>query len=135
MKFCRLIEYNMRKIFLETSYIKWGRETIRRPFLKNQTWIYLWISSLTFSTVCFYCMPSWGLPTYIETKMLTTCFTSYKTLLKTKRGLELVSMPHFLHDFWRKTFILIYSINWPKFIDWLPLLRAILVNMCIVIVF
>ena len=31
MKFGQLIEYNMRNIFVEKSYIKWGGETI----LKN----------------------------------------------------------------------------------------------------
>ena len=38
-------------------------------FLKNQSWEYLWINSLTFYTVFFYCMPSWGLLKYIETKL------------------------------------------------------------------
>ena len=32
MKFCHLIEYNARIIFLEKSYAKWGGETIPRPF-------------------------------------------------------------------------------------------------------
>ena len=31
----QLIEYNMRNIFLEKSYIKYGGETIPRPFSKN----------------------------------------------------------------------------------------------------
>ena len=30
-----LIEYNMRNIFLEKSYIKYGRATIPRPFPKK----------------------------------------------------------------------------------------------------
>ena len=58
---------------------------------------------------------------------------SYKSFLKkTKTGQEVVSLPHFLNDFWRKIFILLYSINWPNFIIWLPLLRkywAICANM------
>ena len=32
MKFGQLIEYNMRKFFLEKSYTKCGGETIPRPF-------------------------------------------------------------------------------------------------------
>ena len=32
MKLGQLIEYNMRNIFLEKSYIKWGGETTPRPF-------------------------------------------------------------------------------------------------------
>ena len=35
MKFDQLIEYNMRKIFLEKSYTKCGRETIPAPFSKK----------------------------------------------------------------------------------------------------
>ena len=61
----------------------------------------------------------------------TLAFTSYAF---SKRGLVLVSLPHFLHKFWRKIFILLYSMNWPNFIAWLPLLCEILGNMCIAIV-
>ena len=32
MKLGQLIEYNMRNIFLEKSYSKWGGETSPRPF-------------------------------------------------------------------------------------------------------
>ena len=60
--------------------------------------------------------------------------TYWKLFLKTKRGLGLISLPHFLHNFWRKIFLLLYFINWPSFTVWLPLLREILVNMCIAIV-
>ena len=35
MKFCQLIKYNTRKIFLKISYPKYGGETIPRPFSKN----------------------------------------------------------------------------------------------------
>ena len=51
-----------------------------------------------------------------------------------KRGLELVSLPHFPHNFWKKLFLLLYSINWPNVITWLPLLYEILDNMCIEVV-
>ena len=34
-KFSQLIEYNMRNIFLDKSYIKCDRETISRPFSKK----------------------------------------------------------------------------------------------------
>ena len=43
-------------------------------FLKNQNWAYPWMNSLKFCEICFYCMPSWGLSKYIETKLQTTCF-------------------------------------------------------------
>ena len=39
-----------------------------------------------------------------------------------------------LYDFSTKMFLMLYSINWPKFIVWLPLLLEILGSMCIVIV-
>ena len=44
------------------------------PFLENLNWAYLWINSLKFYIVWFYCMPSWVLSKYIETKMQTVCF-------------------------------------------------------------
>ena len=93
-------------------------------FLKNQNWAYLWINSLKFYAVCFYCMQSWGL------SYRPLAFPSNKVLLKKReRDLELVSQPHFLHDFWRKTSLL-YSIYWPNFIVWLFELREILGNIC-----
>ena len=79
-------------------------------------------------------MLSWGLSKYIETKLQTTCFYVIMLFYKIKRGLKLVSLPHFVHNFWRKIFILLYSINPSSFIVWLPLLREILGDMCIVIV-
>ena len=57
-----------------------------------------------------------------------------KLFYKIKRGLELVSLPHFPHNFWRKIFVLLHYISWPNFIIWLPLLCEILGNMCIAIV-
>ena len=35
MKFSQLIEYNIRNIFIEKSYTKWGGETISRPLPKK----------------------------------------------------------------------------------------------------
>ena len=57
-----------------------------------------------------------------------------KLLLKNKRGLELVSLPHFLYKFWRKIFLFLYSRHWPNFIVWLPLLCDIFGNTCITII-
>ena len=36
MEFGQLLEYNMRKTFVEISYTKCGGETIPRSFSKNQ---------------------------------------------------------------------------------------------------
>ena len=43
------------------------------PFRRNQNWPYLRINSIKFYTACFYCMASWGLSKYMETKLQTTC--------------------------------------------------------------
>ena len=61
-------------------------------------------------------------------------FPDIKLFEKTKRGLELVYLPHFLHGFWIKIFHLLYSINWPNFIVGLFLFREILGNVYIIIV-
>ena len=73
-------------------------------------------------------MASWGLSKYIETKLQITCFHLILSLKKKKRDLELFSLPHFSHNFWRKIFFLLYTINWPGYIVWLPLLCEILGN-------
>ena len=51
-----------------------------------------------------------------------------------QKGQGLVSPLHFVNDFSRKMFLLLYSINRPNFIVWLPLLLEILGNMCVTIV-
>ena len=50
------------------------------------------------------------------------------------KGLGIVSPAHFVYDFSTKMFLMLYSINWPNFIAWSPLLLEILGNMCIAIV-
>ena len=59
-------------------------------------------------------------------------FTLYHTLKK-KRSPELVSIPHFPYNFWRKISLTLYFINWSNAIVWLPLIFEILGNICIVI--
>ena len=51
-----------------------------------------------------------------------------------EKGLGLVSPPHFVYDFSRKTFFMLHSVNEPNFIVWLSLLLEILGNICITIV-
>ena len=50
------------------------------------------------------------------------------------KGLRIVSPAHFVYDFSTKMFLMLYSMNYPNFIAWLPLLLEILSNMCIAIV-
>ena len=40
MKLGQLVKYNMRNIFLEKSYRKYGGEKLPDPFLKTQNWEY-----------------------------------------------------------------------------------------------
>ena len=51
-----------------------------------------------------------------------------------KRGLELVSTPYILYNFWRKIFLFLYSFNWTNFIVCLHFFWEILGNICIAIV-
>ena len=51
-----------------------------------------------------------------------------------KKGQELVSSQHFVYDFSRKLFLMLYSINWANLIVWLPLILEISGNLCILIV-
>ena len=74
MTFGQLIEYNMRKIFIEKLYTKCGGKLFPDPILNNQNLAYLWINSLKFYTISFYCIPNLGLLKYEETKLETICF-------------------------------------------------------------
>ena len=75
IKFGQLIEYNMRNIFSWKKTQNVVEKLLPDPFLKNQNWAYLWINSLKFYSVCFYCMPSWRL-----------AYTSYKAFFKNKKS-------------------------------------------------
>ena len=85
-------------------------------FLKIQNWAYLWFNNLKFYTVCFYCIPSWRLSKNIE---IDADHLRHIKLLKTRRGLELVSLPHFLHNFWGKNFFcyILFLTNFNCLID------------------
>ena len=127
MKFGQLIKYNMRDIF------KMCWRNYSQTLLKS--WANLWINSLKFSTVNIYCIPRWGLPKFIKTQLQTFCFYLIQSFFeKTKTRLQVVALLHFLHDFWSKMFLLIYSINWPNLIVWLLLFHEILGSMWILIV-
>ena len=57
----------MRKYF-----VVW--KLVPDPFLKRKNRAFLWINIIKFYRVCIYCMLSWGLSKYIETKVQTTCY-------------------------------------------------------------
>ena len=46
-------------------------------------------------------------------------FTLSKACFEKKIGLQPVSLPYFLNDFWTKKIILLWSITWPNLIAWL----------------
>ena len=50
------------------------------------------------------------------------------------KGLGIVSPAHFVYNFSKKMFLMLYSINWPNVIPWSALLLKILGNMFIAIV-
>ena len=71
--------YFVLKIF---KYLDW----LLRFVEKIQNWSYLWINSLMVYTVCFYCIPSWGLSKDIETKPQTS-LPHIKLFKETKKDL------------------------------------------------
>ena len=50
-----------------------------------------------------------------------------------EKNLGIVSPPHFVYDFSKKIFFMLYFTNWSNFIASLSLLLDILINMCIAI--
>ena len=107
MKFGQLIEYNMRNIFVEKSYTKCGGETIPSPFSKK--------SKLSISLDQLSKALSSLLLLYVNLRAIKIQWNQAEDHLllpyielfkKLKGGLVLVSLPHFLREFWRKMFLL-----------------------------
>ena len=74
MKFGQLIEYNMRKTFVNKSCTKYCGKTIPKPFLRNQNRVYLWISSLKVLYSLFLLYANLRAIEITETKLRGTCF-------------------------------------------------------------
>ena len=85
MKYDQLIEYNMRNIFFQKSYRKYSGELFPDPCLKYKNWAYLWINSVKFLTVCFYCMLIRVLSKYSEIKLRAICFYSRSSFFKKQK--------------------------------------------------
>ena len=116
MKFGQLIEFDMRSTFVENSYTNAVKELSPDPFLKSQDWVYLWINGLKFYEICFYYMLIWGLSKYSETKLQTSCFHIKQSFFKKQKDVwNFVSLPHFLHNFWRKIFFFVIFYQQTKF--------------------
>ena len=126
----------MINIFLEKSCAKCGGETIARPSSKNWKLDIFPIDGLKFYTCCFFLCQIEGYSNILTLSCRPFVFCLILSFFKKQKGgLELFSLSHFLHDFWRKTFILLCFINCPNFIAWLPFLCEILGNTCIAIVY
>ena len=71
MKLGQLIEQNMRNVFLEKAYTKYGGESTCRPFSKkieHTSASTVW----TFIQLSLFAYPSWGMPKYIESALVLT---------------------------------------------------------------
>ena len=99
MKFGQLIEYNMRNIFVEKSYTKCAGETIPRHLSKKSK------LSISLDQKCkdlkslFLLCANLRAMENSEIKLQTACLPNIKPFKKAKSGLELVSLPRFLHNF------------------------------------
>ena len=77
MKFGQLIKGKMIYIYiyiLKTHTKNVVEKLVTDSFINIQNWEHLWISCLKYYKFFFIVCPSFGLPKYIKTKMLTTCF-------------------------------------------------------------
>ena len=88
-KFGQLIEYNMRNMFLEKSYTKFGEETSPRPF--KDSGLYLSLDQQSKISYCLFLL-------YVQVEDYQNK-TPYKTFSKTKKRSGTSLPPFFLHDF------------------------------------
>ena len=130
MKVCQLIEYHKRNIFLKN-------------FTENEAGKLVPDLSLFFKKT-LYCKSKWSAAwfhyisialklAYNRNKLFKILHYRSRDMLNfvfLDKGLGIISPAHFVHDFSTKMFPMLYFINWPNFIVWLPLLREILGGMC-----
>ena len=80
MEFGQLIEYNVRNIFPEKSYTKYGGEALPRPFFKKSKIEH--ISSLKFIEFVFIVSPSKGYRNILKLSYRPLGFNLYTAFLK-----------------------------------------------------
>ena len=126
----------MRNIFFQTSCRKWGKETSSKPlfgFQKRFVWGKSNWSAAYFQYISI--VLNW---VYNKNKLYKTLgYYWSRDLLNfdfLENCLEMVSPPHFVHDFSRHIFLMLHAVNWPNSIVWLPLLLEITGNMCTALV-
>ena len=121
----------MRNIFLEKSYTKFGREATPRSFYKKSK-LSISLDQQSKTSLILYLL---FVHVEVYQNILTLrCLALGFTLYIKKRDMALVPLLHFLHEFWRKLFLMLCSINCPYLISWLLLPLEILGNMCIGII-
>ena len=144
MKFSQLIEHKMRNIFLQKLYTKRGGEASPRSSYEKSKLN----KPLDQQSEMLYSLFLLNVQVKVHQNILKLKYWLLAFILKlfkkTKRGMKLVSLLHFLHDLWRKIFrkciykyfknISKYFLNWSNGIAWLLLLLKILGNMCTVII-
>ena len=114
--------------------MRWRK--VSKSLLKNKNWASFWINSLNNEMACcLFCISKLRTTNLYWKQDADHLFLPLKVFFKkkTKRNTGLVSLPHFLHDFWKKICLMLCFINWPRFIVWLPLRLEILRKMCIII--
>ena len=93
----------MRNIFVEKSCAKCGGETIPRLLSKKSKLSISLAQQCKVLNSLFLLYVNLRVIEISEIKLQTTCLAAYfsylKLFKKTKSGLELVSLTHFLHDF------------------------------------
>ena len=121
MEIGQLIEYNNRKIFHRTLCRKWGRENSHRPlfvfFFKCLIWGKSKWSAAEFQDISI----SLNLG-YNKNKLHQTLGYGSRDIFNfdfPDKALGLVYPPHFVYDFSRIMFLMLYSINWPNLSDYL----------------
>ena len=103
-KFGQLLKYNMRDIFLEKSYTKYGWKRSPRRFSKKKK-IKIEHISVKFYSFFLLHVQVEGYRNILQLRCRPLALIPFLNVFKkTKRALELVSLPHFLHDFWRIIF-------------------------------
>ena len=101
MKFGQLIQHNRRSILWQ--FLKNCTQNVRKYHISGST---VWNFIKFVVVVC----ANRGLPKY-TIRCWLPAFTLDTAFLTNKKRSELVSLPHFLHNLWRKTFFSLYFIN------------------------
>ena len=121
-----------REIFFLKNYAEnWaGRLVLDFVFWKNKSLIWgkgKWSAYIAIAL---------NLP-YNKSKLCKTSDYWSRDILNfnfSEKGLGQASAPLFLHDFLRKMFLMLNSINWPNYIVWLPL-RLQILGICVLQLF